>query len=86
MAVVIADYSSNCTEVAFAFPTNVIMRGARVVAHAVFPTLLNALSHLSMFGGVRKEFSESICARSAVVMLSRRDLMLMSTSSLVPTV
>ena len=37
-----------------------------------------------MSGGGRKEFGESIVTSSALVAVSRRDSVLMSTSSLVP--
>ena len=51
MVMVMSDSSSNHTEVTFAFPTNGVMRGSRVVDHVVFPTPLTALLYLLTFGG-----------------------------------
>ena len=84
MAVVIVDYSSNLTEVTFTFPTIAMTRRDRVVAHVVFPTCLTTSVCLSMSGGIRTEFGESIFTGSAVVTVSSIESVSMSTSSLVP--
>ena len=84
MAVVMEDSSTNRAEVMLKFPTSGTKRGARVVAHIVFSTCLTALERLLMSGGRRTEFSESIFTGSAVVTVSRRESVLISTSSLVP--
>ena len=39
---------------------------------------------MMMFGGVRMESCESMCTGSTIVMASRRESVLRSTSSLVP--
>ena len=55
-----------------------------MVAHIVFATYLTALVRLLMSRGGRKELGESIFTWSAVVAVSSRESVLMSTSSLVP--
>ena len=82
VAMVIAESSSIRTEVTFAFPDSGMTRGARVVAHMVFPAYLASLVHLLMsVGGT--EFGESIFTGSSVVKVSSRESVLMPTSSLV---
>ena len=84
VVVVMEESSSKRTEVTVTLTTSDMTRGARVATHVVFPADLTGLSCLLMFGGGRTEFSESICAGSAVVAVPSRESALMSTSSLVP--
>ena len=84
MAIMMVDLSSNRTEVALNFPASGMKRGARLVAHIVFPTCLTDSVCLLISGGRRTEFGESIFTRSAIVALSSRESVIMSTSSLVP--
>ena len=84
MAVSVAESSSNCTKFTFAFPNSGMTRGARVVAHVVFPASLTSLVCLLTSGGGRTEFGESIFAGSAIIVVSSRESLLMSTSILVP--
>ena len=78
-----AHSSLNRTEVTFVFPTSGMTRGARVVAHIVFATCLTALVRLLISRGGRKEFGESIFTWPVVIVVSSRESVLMSTSSLV---
>ena len=84
MTIMMVDSLSNRTEVALNFPASEMKRGAHAIAHMVFPTYLTDSVCLLISEGRRTEFGESIFTRSAIVALSSRESVIMSTSSLVP--
>ena len=85
MAVAMTDSSSYRTEATFTFLTSSVTRRTRVVAHMVLATCLTTLANLLMYGRGRTEFGEIFVTGYTIVAVSRRESMLMSTSSLFAT-